>query len=371
MPGVRIIFAGGGTGGHLFPALAVADEIKKLEPAAEIVFVGTLDKLEAHVVPQQGYEFRSIWVSGFHRRRLFKNALFPVKLIISIMQARSIIKQFKPAVAVGTGGYVSGPVVYAATLSHIPTVILDQNAYPGITTRLLGNRVNEVHLTFEAAKKYLKRNDNVSITGNPTRSSLDNVNMAAACSYFGFSAQERKRTVLVFGGSLGARSINQAVLKNLVELVQSGIRLIWQTGKDEYQAIRGECARMAAAPIWVNPFIDRMDYAYAVSDLVVCRAGATTISELTRIGKPAILVPYPHAAANHQVHNALELAEAGAAKLLYDHEVADGLPGVLTSLINDEEQLRRMGEASKRFGKPDAGRVIAERILMLAGKKVV
>ncbi len=371
MPSLRIIFAGGGTGGHLFPALAVADEIKKLEPAAEIVFVGTRDKLEAHVVPQQGYEFRSIWISGFHRRRLFKNALFPVKLIVSIMQARSIIRQVRPAVAVGTGGYVSGPVVYAATLSHIPTVILDQNAYPGITTRLLGNRVNEVHLTFEAAKRYLKRNDNVSITGNPTRSSLDTVDMTAACSYFGFGAGEKKRTVLVFGGSLGARSINQAVRKNLEELVRSGIRLIWQTGRDEYQAIRDECARMATAPIWVKPFIDRMDYAYAVSDLVVCRAGATTIAELTRIGKPAILVPYPHAAANHQVHNALELAEAGAARLLYDHEVSDGLSAVLTALINDEGQLRRMSESSRKFGKPDAGRVIAEHILKLAEKKTV
>ena len=366
MSGLRFIIAGGGTGGHLFPALAIADELKKLDPNTEILFVGTRDKLESSVVPRQGYRFRSIWISGFHRRQMCKNVLFPVKVIVSVMQARSIIKEFKPAAVIGTGGYVSGPVVYAATRFHIPTVIQDQNAYLGVTTRMLGNRVTEVYLTFERSKEYLRRVDNVIVTGNPTRGFLENVDVSAARAYFGFGPLENKRTVLVFGGSLGARTLNRAVLRSLDTLVRSNIRIIWQTGKDEYQEIKKACTQFEPVSVWCNSFVDRMDYAYAVSDLVVCRAGATTIAELTRLGKPAILVPYPYAAANHQLLNATELADAGAARLLSDSEAPEKLLTTLTALINDEQALHHMSEASKKLGKPDAARVIAERIVRLA-----
>ncbi len=365
MANLRFIIAGGGTGGHLFPALAIVDELKRTEPNAEILFIGTKDKLEERVVPQRGYEFRSIWISGFHRRRLLKNILFPVKLLVSIMQARSIIKQIKPSVIIGTGGYVSGPVLYAATMMHIPAVIHEQNSYPGITTRLLGTRVNEVYLTFSESRKHLKQTNNVIVTGNPTRSSLERVNRVEAHSYFGFDQQEKKRTVLIFGGSLGAHTINQAVLKNLNVLMQSNVRVIWQTGQDDYEEMKKASSRYSSSAIWVNTFIDRMEFAYAVSDLVVCRAGATTIAELTRLGKPAILIPYPHAAANHQLHNATMLAEAGAAALLRDEEVTEKLAKTVMDLFNNEAALRRMGDACKKLGKPNAAREIVERILAL------
>ncbi len=229
---LHAIFSGGGTGGHLFPALAIADEVKRLEPAAEVLFVGTSDKIEARVVPQKGYAFRSIWISGFRRGFYASNILFPVKAVAGLMQAISIIKRFKPDVVVGTGGYVSGPVLRAAVMLKVPTLIQEQNSYPGITTRLLARKVDEVHLTFERSKKYIDRTENVFVTGNPTRSDLDDVNIDDACRYFGFGPSDRNKTILVVGGSLGARSLNLAIEKHLETLMQHGLRIIWQTGPD-------------------------------------------------------------------------------------------------------------------------------------------
>lgn len=362
---LRVIFAGGGTGGHLFPAIAIADEIKKLESHADILFIGTKDKLEAKVVPQKGYTFRSIWISGFHRRLRIGNLLFPLKAIVSFMQAYSIIKNYKPSVVVGTGGYVSGPVLRAASLLKIPTLIQEQNSYPGMTTRLLAKRADEVHLTFESSRKYFTESKNIFITGNPTRDNLENVNRAAAFKYFSFNETERKKTILVFGGSLGAKSINRAVEIHLDRLLQKDIRLIWQTGKVDYQIIKDFTQRYENKQVWVNAFIDRMDYAYAVSDLVVCRAGATTIAELTRLGKPAILIPYPHAAANHQVENAKSLAESGAAEIVYDYEASEKLLSVILSFL-ENHRLKEMSEQSRKLGKPNAAFEIAQRVIHLA-----
>ena len=362
---VRAIFAGGGTGGHLFPAIAIADELKKNEPNVEILFIGTSDKIEARVVPQKGYLFRSIWISGFHRRLRISNLLFPLKVIVSFMQSVSIIKAFKPDVVVGTGGYVSGPVLRAAIFAKVPTLIQEQNSYPGVTTRMLAKKSNEVHLTFESSKKYFKQTNNTFITGNPTRNDLDNVNREEAIRYFGFEPSEQKKTLLVFGGSLGAHTINTAIQKNLNNIYQKNIRLIWQTGSEDFESTKKMCAAYPQNAVWTNAFIDRMDYAYAASDLVVCRAGATTIAELTRLGKAAILVPYPFAAANHQVENAKSMAEYGAAEIVYDHEVQDRLEPEL-NLLMDDERLQRMSKKSKMFGKPDAAREIARRVIQLA-----
>ncbi len=365
VPKLKAIFAGGGTGGHLFPGIAIADELKKLEPDAEILFVGTKDKIEARVVPQKGYGFRSIWISGFHRRLRVSNVLFPLKVIISFMQSFSLIRTFKPNVVVGTGGYVSGPVLRAAIASKVPTLIQEQNSYPGVTTRVLSKSVNEIHLTFEQTKKYLQRTDHVFVTGNPTRNDLDNVRRDASLKYFGLDPNEKRKVLLVFGGSLGAHSINNA-LRNIIHQIDfTRMCVIWQTGKEDFPSVQKSCEAIAPNSIWVSPFIDRMDYAYAASDLAVCRAGATTIAELTRLGKPAILVPYPFAAANHQVENAKSMKESGAAEIVYDNELPEKLLPALC-LLDDDRQLRQISERCKALGKPSAAKEIAQCVLRLA-----
>ncbi len=365
---LRAIFAGGGTGGHLFPAIAIADELKVLAPSSEILFVGTKEKIEARVVPQKGYDFRTIWISGFHRSLKLSNLLFPVKVIVSMMQAFSIIKEFRPDVVIGTGGYVSGPMLFAATLKSIPTLIQEQNSFPGETTRFLSKRVNEVHVAFEESKKYLPQAQHVFVSGNPTRKDLGKAEREESLRYFGFRTDDRVQTVLIFGGSLGAASINDAVLNHIDELLANNIRVIWQTGKTTDSRLPALRVKYSADRLWINTFIDRMDYAYAASDLVVCRAGATTIAELTLLGKPAVLVPFPRAAADHQTKNAKTLEQAGAAIVITDHEFNERMMSIIHEVLNNNV-LERMSAKSKKLAKPDAARVIAQRIMRLKDQK--
>ncbi|MGB2868728.1 MAG: undecaprenyldiphospho-muramoylpentapeptide beta-N-acetylglucosaminyltransferase [Bacteroidota bacterium] len=357
----RILLAGGGTGGHLFPALAIADEIRKLSPAAELLFVGTKGKIEARVVPARGYAFETIWISGFHRALRLSNLMFPLKAAVALAQSFILIKRFRPDVVVGTGGYVCGPILYAASLRHIPTVVHESNSYPGVTTRAVAKRATKVFTAFETTSKWLPGVQNIEVVGTPTRNILDKVSREEAGKFFGLSAN--KRTVLVFGGSLGASSINNAVLGFVDELLSKGIQLIWQTGEKELERMK----RLLGPKIvgWVGPFIEKMEYAYAASDLVVCRAGAVTLAELTRLGKPAILVPYPRAAADHQRYNAKVLEEAGAATMVPDNEVGTQLRRRLFGLIDDGTKRNLMSKASRGLGKPEAGRNIARKILDL------
>jgi UDP-N-acetylglucosamine--N-acetylmuramyl-(pentapeptide) pyrophosphoryl-undecaprenol N-acetylglucosamine transferase len=368
MAGVRVLFAGGGTGGHLFPAIAIAEEIKRLRPEADIQFVGTKEKIEARVVPQKGYVFHPIWISGFRRSLRLSNLLVPLKIIVSLMQAWSIIRKFKPDVVVGTGGYVSGPVLRAAVASGVRTLIQEQNSYPGVTTRMLSPKVDEVHVTFERSIEYLSRKDNAHVTGNPTRNNLENVDRKKALEYFGFDVADNRITLLILGGSLGAHSINQAVTQSMGAFVRHQLRIVWQTGSQDVQNAHSAVKETTGKTIWIGSFIDRMDYAYAVADLVVCRAGATSLAEITRLGKPAILVPYPHAAADHQTENARSLVSAGAARIVPDNEVSGGLERAVVSLLDQEKRLH-MSAASKKFGKPGAASDIAQRVLTLAGIK--
>lgn len=358
---VKILFAGGGTGGHLFPALAIADEIKTLLPDAEILFVGTKRKIEARVVPGKGFAFRTIWISGFYRSFRLNNALFPLKVIVSLMQSFLIIKRFKPNVVVGTGGYVAGPVLFAAMSMGIPTVVHESNSIPGVTTKLLSRRASKVLVTFDATKQWLKRHDNVELVGNPTRSELGRVRREEGAKFFNLNFA--KKTVLVFGGSLGAGSLNRAVQGVVQELIGQGIQLIWQTGERDYKKYSSE---IQSQRIWLGAFIDRMEYAYAAADLVVCRAGATTLAELTRLGKPAVLVPYPHAAGNHQVINARTLENARAAVMVYDHEMQSKLKETILRLVNDDAARNEMSVHSLKLGNPDAGKEIAKLIVTLA-----
>lgn len=359
--GPNILLAGGGTGGHLFPALAIADEIRRLEPGAAFLFLGTKGKIEARVVPQRGYAFRTIWISGFHRRLTVDNLLFPLKVVVSLIQSLFVIRQFKPDVVVGTGGYVCGPVLFMASLFGIPTVIHESNSFPGVTTRLLAARASAVFIAFEEARRWLKRTDNVVLIGTPTREALGTINKQAGAAAFGL--EQGRKTLLVFGGSLGAASINNAVLASLDELGKTGIQLIWQTGQGDYERIRSAIGSKTG--IWLGAFIDKMEYAFGAADLVVCRAGATTLAELTKAGKPAIVVPYPHAAGNHQTHNARSLADAGAAVMITDQNLAKEFGPNVLALIENPARLEAMSAESKKLGRPAAGPEIAASIRKL------
>ena len=357
-----VLFAAGGTGGHLFPAIAIAEEIRKVRPETRIAFVGTRKKLEARVVPQKGFSFYTIWISGLHRRLTAENLLFPAKVVVSLVQSFFLMKKIQPDIVVGTGGYVCGPILFVASLMKIPTVVHESNSYPGVTTRLVASRVTKVFLTFEITRKWLPALDagKIELVGNPTRESLGSVSREEGLKYFGLTPA--KKTLFVFGGSLGAASINAAMEKIVAKLGAEGIQVIWQTGENDLQRFESAGAGYG----WVGEFIDTMEYAYAAADVVMCRAGATTIAELTRLGKPAILVPYPHAAANHQEFNARAMVEAGAAISIPDSDLETGAVAAIRGLMQNDTLRRTMCEESLRLGKPNAGKDIAQRILDLA-----
>ena len=357
---IKVLIAAGGTGGHVFPALAIADEIKKIRPDAKFLFTGTKGKIESRVVPERGYEFSTIWISGFHRSLRSENLLFPLKAAVSLIQSFFLIRKFSPDVVVGTGGYVCGPVLAAALLLGIPSVVHESNSYPGITTRILSSRVSKVFIAFDATRRKLKRQDNIDLVGTPTRDILGSVSREAGIARFHLDAG--RTTVLVVGGSLGASSINHAVRSCAEEIAAHGSQFIWQTGATD--AALAEFMKTKCIG-WVGPFIDDIEYAYAAADIVICRAGATTLAEITRLGKTAIVVPYPYAAADHQSFNAKVLAESGAALLVKDSDLKEYLLPVLNGLLKDKALRNRIGDACRLFGMPDAGKVIAQEIVSL------
>ena len=352
--------AAGGTGGHVFPAIAIADEIKKLRTNAEILFVGTKGKIETRVVPQKGYLLAFIWISGFHRSLQLDNLLFPIKVVVSFVQSFFLIKRFQPNIVIGTGGYVCGPVLYIASLLGIPIVVHESNSFPGITTRMLSTRAARIFTAFSATARWLKRKNNIELAGTPTRDVLGTVSREDGIKFFNLDPS--KKTVFVFGGSLGAASINEAVKLLVNDFIDSNIQLIWQTGKTDTVLVK-EMATMKNC--WVNTFIDKMEYAYSAADVVVCRAGATTLAELTRLGKASILIPYPHAAADHQTVNAQTMVDAGAAVMISDRDAKMKLKAAISSIINDDKKRLQMCQASRALGKPNAGKDIALRILEL------
>ena len=359
----RVMFTGGGTGGHIFPALAIADELKSLRPEGAIAFIGTKTKIEARVVPQAGYQFFPITVSALRRRISVETALFPLHLLAGMGQSLARLRQWKPDVVVGTGGYVSGPPLYAASVMGIPTLLHESNSIPGATTRLLAGRMSEVHITFAGTKDLLRRKDNVVLSGNPTRGSLGTLSREDGAAHFGLHPDNE--TLFAFGGSLGAQSINAALLGLVPRLAGRGVQVIWQTGLREHETFRQGAS--AFPGVVVLPFIDRMDCAYAAADLVVCRAGATTLAEITRLGMPSILVPYPHAAADHQTANAQALVDAHAAVMVRDADLASRLGGVVDALLGDVDRRNSMAARCRSLGRPDAARTLAEAVLRLGG----
>lgn len=356
----RFLFAGGGTGGHLYPALAVAQQIKLLKPESEILFVGTKKKIESRVVPQYGFNFRSIWVSGFTRKLTLENILFPLKVIVSMIQSLLIVMKFKPRVAIGSGAYVSGPSIWAASVFGSKIILLEQNSYPGITNRILEKRAEEIHITFDESKKYFRDQSKLKLTGNPVRVNLNKIDRAEALKQFDLATD--KKTILILGGSGGARSINDAIANSINELVENNIQVIWQTGEFYYN----ENGKYNNNLIRVLPFIDDMSAAFSACDLLIARAGATTITEVSYLGIPVIFVPSSNVAANHQYKNAKAISDESAAILIEDKNLKSNLVNTVIEVINNEEKLEEMKKNISAFAKPNAARVIAESAIKMA-----
>lgn len=359
----KFLFAGGGTGGHLFPAVAVAEKIRTILPEAHIVFVGTKSRIEGRVVPKLGFEFKSIWIKGFSRRFTFDNILFPIKLVVSTIQSMMINLKYRPDVAIGTGGYVAGPAIWAASLVGAKIILIEQNSYPGVTTRLLQKYANEIYLSYNDSKKYFKDKHKLLVTGNPVRANLERINRAVALQKFGLNPQ--KKTLLILGGSLGAASINAAAAKHVKSLAASNIQVIWQTGKSYYNLY----ADLSSNDVWISDFIENMNEAYSACDMVLTRAGATSIAEILFLGVPAILVPSPNVAENHQYFNAKSLADKGAAILLEDKLLNEKFFDAVLTNLNDDVKLNQLSQNALRLSKREAANEIARRAIAFAKKE--
>lgn len=366
---LRIIISGGGTGGHIFPAIAIADALKVLVPEVEILFVGALGKLEMQKVPAAGYPIKGLWISGFQRSLTMRNLLFPLKLVHSLLAARRIIRQFRPDVAVGVGGYASGPLLEMATRMGVPGLIQEQNSFAGVTNRLLGAKVQQICVAFEGMEQFFPASK-IVLTGNPVRKDLyrEQGNLRAeALRYFGL--EEGKQTILLFGGSLGARTLNQA-MEAATEILaaREDVQVIWQMGK-LYAEHSGASATAGLSNVKASAFIDRMDLAYAAADLVVCRAGALTIAEIAFLGKASVLVPSPNVTADHQTKNAMALVDRGAARLVEDAVAVDKLIPEAIELLNDAGARENLSREVRHFAWPAAAENIAKAIVALAEKK--
>ncbi|MEO5928430.1 MAG: undecaprenyldiphospho-muramoylpentapeptide beta-N-acetylglucosaminyltransferase [Candidatus Kapaibacterium sp.] len=356
---IRLLFAAGGTGGHIFPALAVADKCRELYPDIQIEFVGTRGRLEEKVVPRAGYALNYLWISGFERKLSVRTMALPLKIGTSFAQALRIMRRFRPHAVICAGAYVSYPVGMMASFSKIPLVLMESNALPGMVIRRLAPRAAEIHVAFEATMKHLS-GSRLFMSGNPVRKVFfQPIDQGVARAHFGLDAN--RPTLLAFGGSLGARSINNALDPVIGRLLESGAQVIWQTGTSYTGGERKE------AGLYRSTFIHEMEMAYAAADLVLARAGATTIAELAAVGKPSVLVPLPTAADDHQRINAEAIRDSGAGEMLLDRELPEKLLPVITALLADGAKLQRMGSSIRRMGVPDADEKIARRVLALAG----
>ena len=361
----RVIISGGGTGGHIFPAVAIANALKKLAPDTEILFVGANGRMEMEKVPAAGYPIIGLDIQGFQRNSLFKNVMLPFRLFNSVLRARSIIKDFKPDVAVGVGGYASGPLLYAASKMKIPYLIQEQNSFAGITNKWLGKDAAVICVAFAGMEKFFPAKK-IIITGNPIRKEavdIENKRFAAAEL---LSLSPHKKTILLTGGSLGAGTLNKSMLAGLDKIIAADVQLIWQTGKYYYQSVLEQIKGKEHPNIKVLEFLHRMDLAYAASDLVISRAGAGTIAELCAVKKPAILVPSPNVAEEHQTKNAVALVKNDAAILIADSVAELELVNIALMLIENKGKCKELAENIGKMALPDADEIIAWEVLKLA-----
>jgi UDP-N-acetylglucosamine--N-acetylmuramyl-(pentapeptide) pyrophosphoryl-undecaprenol N-acetylglucosamine transferase len=364
MGSLRVIIAGGGTGGHIFPAIAIGHALQRLRPGTQLLFVGAKNKMEMEKVPQEGFEIIGLDIAGFNRSSIWKNISLPIKLLKSRIQAGNIVRQFAPGAIVGVGGYASFPVLHAGQSMNIPTLIQEQNSFAGKSNKILGRRAKAVCVAYENMDQFFPA-ARITITGNPVRKSISEMSKTREDGKSWFGLDSERKTILVIGGSLGAKSINESVAAQLDELMNEEVQVIWQTGKHYLE----QAARSAAAhpgKVKVFEFIREMDYAYAAADIVVSRAGALAIAELCIAGKPVIFVPYPFAAEDHQTSNAMALVTRNAALLVKDSEARTELIKKLKTLLHDNAMQQTMSVNLKEMAIRDADERIAKKVIEIA-----
>jgi UDP-N-acetylglucosamine--N-acetylmuramyl-(pentapeptide) pyrophosphoryl-undecaprenol N-acetylglucosamine transferase len=357
----RVIISGGGTGGHIFPALAIANTFKERHPDAEILFVGAEGRMEMTRVPEAGYKIVGLWISGLQRKLTWSNLSFPIKLLSSYLKARKIIKEFKPQVVIGTGGYASGPIMLAATKNKIPALIQEQNSYAGLTNKRLGDKVQRVCVAYPGMEKYFPKGKLI-FTGNPVRKDIIDLEVKREKALLQFAFDANEKTLLILGGSLGARTINESVLAHIDKLIDAKVQVIWQTGKMYYESVKAQVNNKDLRKIRIHDFLKQMDLAYAASDVVISRAGALAISELCLAKRPSILVPSPNVAEDHQTKNAMALVNEQAALVIKDSDANTQLIDTALKLLYDESQCQKLAVNSAKLGKPNATEQIVNEI---------
>jgi UDP-N-acetylglucosamine--N-acetylmuramyl-(pentapeptide) pyrophosphoryl-undecaprenol N-acetylglucosamine transferase len=367
MSTLRVIIAGGGTGGHIFPAVAVGHALQRLQPGTELLFVGAKGKMEMEKVPQEGFRIEGLDIVGFNRTNLLKNIWLPIKLLKSRMHAKSIINEFKPNVIVGVGGYASFPVLHAGQGMGIPTLIQEQNSYAGKSNKILGKHAKAICVAYEDMQKFFPA-DKLILTGNPVRKAISDMSVSGKQGKEFFGLDESRKTILVIGGSLGAKSINESIDSMLDDLVKEGVQVIWQCGKPYHEQAKSRAAAYGSS-VKVFDFIREMNYAYAAANIVVSRAGALAIAELCIAAKPVIFVPYPYAAENHQESNARALVERNAAMMVRDNEAMTELGKKLKVLLHDTDMQEIMTQHLKELAIRDADERIAKKVIELAAGK--
>lgn len=357
---LKFIISGGGTGGHIYPAIAIANELKARFSNAEILFVGAQDKMEMEKVPQAGYPIEGLWISGIQRKITKDNLAFPLKLISSLMRSKKIIKAFQPDVVIGTGGFASGAVVKVAASMGIPTVVQEQNSYPGITNKLLAKKAKKICVAYDGLERFFP-SDKVVKTGNPVRQDLMIIDEKRIEAQDFFGLDTSKKTVLILGGSLGARRVNQLIASQSARLEKEGIQVIWQCGKLYYE----EYKKYNSEFIQVHAFVDKMDYAFAAADIIISRAGASSVSELAMVGKPTVFIPSPNVAEDHQTKNALSVVKQEAAFMIAERDLDQHFEDLFFNLIRNEEQQMELASNFKKLALPHATKDIVNEILTL------
>jgi len=361
MANLKFILSGGGTGGHIYPAIAIANELKSRFPDCDILFVGARDKMEMQKVPQAGYPIKGLWIAGIQRRLTLDNSLFPMKLLSSLLKSRTIIADFKPNIVIGTGGFASGPLLRVASIAGIPTVIQEQNSYPGITNKWLSRKANTICVAYENLERFFPKSK-IVFTGNPVRQDLIEIKSKKQEAREYFKLDENIKVLLVLGGSLGSRRINQLIAKELVNFSSQNVQIIWQCGKfyyDEYKHYNDN------ENIQVVSFIDRMDLVYAAADVVISRSGASSVSELCIVGKPVIFIPSPNVAEDHQTKNAQSIVDMKGALMIKESELDTKFTALFNTLLSDENLQNELSENIQKLAKVNATKDIVDEIVKL------
>jgi len=357
----RVIISGGGTGGHIFPAVAIANKIKEVYPSCEILFVGAEGKMEMEKVPKAGYKIIGLPIRGLQRKLTLENLMFPIKLWQSLRKAKKIIKDFKPQIAIGVGGYASAATLRVASKMGVPTLIQEQNSYPGITNKWLASKAKTICVAYENLDRFFPK-EKIVMTGNPVRMEMVDIHGKKLKGIEHFGLNPAKKTILVIGGSLGARTLNESFKRDLEKILKSDIQLIWQSGKIYFDQLKTDIGELAKGKLFLSDFIYEMDLAYAAADLIVSRAGAISVSEVCLVGKPVILVPSPNVAEDHQTKNAMALVQKNAAVLVKDADANSTLVDTAISLLQDDEKCKSLSENILAFAIADAPQRILNEI---------